>query len=296
MQSLSWDNYQYVLAIHRCQTLSGAARFLGVNETTVSRRLVQTEQFLKLRLFSRRATGLEATDAGLRLIHRLERAKFELDEAQVEVATGTETIGGSLRVAGDSLLLNHMLVPSLREFFSQYPALSCELITQGDNGSLKDCDVALRYGDSLSAATLASHETLLLLGKLEFAVFTAKSLSSNCLAQSLPWLVQSSLATDKLPDVVDATGHVPYATNVNRLRVVSADTLLSYALAGLGKCVLPKGVGLQNPQLVMMDGFVPSQPRDLVRICQLELLGTSRLMACDDWLRRCVSTFNDPDG
>ncbi len=296
MQSLSWDNYQYVLAIHRCQTIAGAARSLGVNETTVSRRLVQTERFLQSRLFSRRSSGLVATDSGLRLIQRLERVKFELDEGQAEVATGVEVIGGSLRVASELLLLNYMLVPSLHQLLDRHTSLSCELLTICANNSLKDCDVAVRYSDFINTGDSAGSNSSEVLGAVEFGVFAATRWGNESSADSIPWLVESENTKPKVQDSAWGSVEVLSASSQNRVRMAGAETLLSCAAAGLGKCLLPKGVGLRNPALVQLNDSASCPPQDVVRLCQPELLGTDRLAACDEWLKHCVHAFNEPAG
>lgn len=282
MQSLSWDNYQYVLAIHRCHTLAGAARSMGVNETTVSRRLAQTEQFLQLRLFSRRSTGLVPTESGLQLIQRLERAKFEIDEAEAAIMTQHSAIGGALRIACNTLLLNNMLVPCLSHLLEQYPALACELVTMGVSEPMRDSDIALRFGDSIQSSRSEQRNPPLVLGRIEFGVFAASRWNNVATSAPAPWLVHLEDGLDWMPQAEST-----------RLSMASADTLLSCARAGLGKCLLPKGVGLRHPDLVLLDDSAPVVVRDVVRICQPELIGTARLGACDEWLHQCLAFFND---
>ena len=50
---LSWDDFRYVKAIAEFRSLAGAAEALGVNHSTVFRRLGQIEQQLGSRLFER---------------------------------------------------------------------------------------------------------------------------------------------------------------------------------------------------------------------------------------------------
>jgi hypothetical protein len=50
---INWNDLRYVLAVARAGTLSGAARALGVNETTVGRRLAAIEDALGVHLFEK---------------------------------------------------------------------------------------------------------------------------------------------------------------------------------------------------------------------------------------------------
>ncbi len=52
---MNWDDLRYFLALVDCGTLTGAARRLQVEHTTVARRIDALEAALKLRLFDRLA-------------------------------------------------------------------------------------------------------------------------------------------------------------------------------------------------------------------------------------------------
>ena len=54
---MGWDDLRYVLAVARTGSLAGAARSLGVNHTTVLRRVDAFEKTLGLRLFERLPAG-----------------------------------------------------------------------------------------------------------------------------------------------------------------------------------------------------------------------------------------------
>ncbi|MEM9491586.1 MAG: LysR family transcriptional regulator, partial [Myxococcota bacterium] len=61
---LPWDDLRFVLAMSRGGSATAAGRELGVNATTVTRRIQALEDHLGVRLFDRRSTGMVATDAG----------------------------------------------------------------------------------------------------------------------------------------------------------------------------------------------------------------------------------------
>ena len=63
-----WDDLRYVLAVANAGSLVGAARSLGVNHTTVLRRIIAFEKGLGLRLFERLPTGYALTAGGEELI------------------------------------------------------------------------------------------------------------------------------------------------------------------------------------------------------------------------------------
>ncbi len=65
MQVLNWDDLKFILVVARARSLAGAARLIGVNETTVARRIAQAEKRLGARLFERNDGVLHPTEAGV---------------------------------------------------------------------------------------------------------------------------------------------------------------------------------------------------------------------------------------
>jgi DNA-binding transcriptional LysR family regulator len=70
---LSWDDFRYVKAIAGGRSLAGAAEALGVNHSTVFRRLGQIEGQLGSRLFERSRAGYALTPCGEEMVRLAER-------------------------------------------------------------------------------------------------------------------------------------------------------------------------------------------------------------------------------
>jgi DNA-binding transcriptional LysR family regulator len=79
MQDLDWNDLRYVLSLSRTGRIAAAARKLGVNETTVTRRIARIERLLGVRLFERNAGILTPTDTGKIVICRAERIELDVD-------------------------------------------------------------------------------------------------------------------------------------------------------------------------------------------------------------------------
>ena len=67
---LDWNDLRTFLAVHRSGTLARAATTLGINATTVGRRLAVLEEELGAKLFDRTPDGYSVTQAGLDLLPR----------------------------------------------------------------------------------------------------------------------------------------------------------------------------------------------------------------------------------
>src|SRR3546814_9397691 len=84
-----WDDMRYALAIARSGGLAGAAAALGVNPSTVFRRLKGLEDALGARLFERLPGGYRPTAAGEQVIGAAERMEPEAN-ADDRLVTGRD--------------------------------------------------------------------------------------------------------------------------------------------------------------------------------------------------------------
>ena len=70
---INWDDYQYFLKVALLGSLNGAAAALGVNHSTVFRRISSLEDKMDVRLFERLKTGYVLTEAGEEILEQVQR-------------------------------------------------------------------------------------------------------------------------------------------------------------------------------------------------------------------------------
>ncbi len=145
-QDGSWDDLRLVLAVVRGGGLSGAARRLGVNHTTVLRRLDVAEERLGAKLFERTPTGYIATAAGEEMADVA--ARVEEDVLGLERRLSGRDVGltGTVRCATVDTLAEYFLPPHLAAFRQAYPGIVVELAASERivNLTQRDADVAIR--------------------------------------------------------------------------------------------------------------------------------------------------------
>ena len=95
----SWDDLRFLLAVARTGTLSGAARRLGVNHTTVSRRIRALEERVGVRLFERLSSGWATTEAGEDMLASARRVEEEMAALDRRVLGQDARLSGTVRVA-----------------------------------------------------------------------------------------------------------------------------------------------------------------------------------------------------
>ncbi len=147
LRPLDWNDLRYLLAVARGGTLAGAAKGLGVDDSTVSRRVARLEARLEARLFERAGDGrLRPTPAGAEALERAERMELEVEGLRDSVTGADAVCAGTVRLTSVPLLVNRLLVPALPGLLDRHPALNLELVADPSDLSLRrrEADIALR--------------------------------------------------------------------------------------------------------------------------------------------------------
>jgi DNA-binding transcriptional LysR family regulator len=119
---MEWDDLRYVLAVAHARSLAGAARALGVNHTTVLRRISAFEKTLGLRLFERLPTGYALTAGGEELIAAARQVSDTVIELERKLAGQDLRLSGTIRVTTTDTLMGSILPESWRTFARRIPA------------------------------------------------------------------------------------------------------------------------------------------------------------------------------
>jgi molybdate transport repressor ModE-like protein len=113
---MQWDDLRIVLAIARAGSLAGAARGLGVNHSTVFRRLNTFEETLGVRLFERLQSGYALTVAGEEMRASAELMEREIDRLDRRITGQDLRLHGSLVVTTTDTLATSILGPHIGAF------------------------------------------------------------------------------------------------------------------------------------------------------------------------------------
>lgn len=143
---LDWDDYRFFLAVARAGTLSGAAQRLGVNHSTVSRRIAAMEEAAKVRLFDKQKDGYALTDAGLALLERAGAAENAVHAAERTLRAHDYTLTGELVISAPLALGVTVLTPIIARFSRAHPDIMLTLISSDDIANLtrREADIAIR--------------------------------------------------------------------------------------------------------------------------------------------------------
>jgi DNA-binding transcriptional LysR family regulator len=169
---MDWQDLRCFVAMAQTGSVSAAARELGVNHSTVLRRLDSLERALGTRLFERFQSGYVMTAAGETLQARLAGVDEQIAAAQSAVGGHDQELSGEIRITTTDTLARSMLMPALARFQHQHPGVRLQLVMNNAflNLNRREADVALRPSNT-PPDTLVGRK----LGMLPSAIYAARS-------------------------------------------------------------------------------------------------------------------------
>lgn len=127
-REMDWNDLRYFLAVARLGRLSPAARRLGVEHSTVARRIDALERAMGTRLFDRRPDGLILTEAGQALLPMAEMVESTVAVVSEELADRDVAISGEVRLGIPEGLAVIFLTPRIKPLLDEHPRLTLELL------------------------------------------------------------------------------------------------------------------------------------------------------------------------
>lgn len=247
---ISADDLSYFLQVARQERLTLAGRALGVNHTTVGRRVTRLESRLGRRLFDRRSSGWKLTEVGERLLIHAETIEDALAEAKSVGSDSKSSLTGSVRIVAPDGFGAFLLVPALQPLRQKHPDLTIEIMTASQRSSFteREFDVAVVlvepsrnavWSEPLLDYTLclyASHDYL----KQYEAIRTVEDLRNH----TLIFYVDEALDIDPLRIMNEILpDHSP------RIQINNITGHWRATAAGLGISPLPSFIGDEDPNL-----------------------------------------------
>ena len=142
---MNWDDVRLFLSVARSGQFLSAARKLGVNHATLSRRISALEAAIGTQLFLRSTNGCELTEEGQRLLAGAERMETEMLNAQANLGRVDTAVAGTVRIGAPDGLGVSFLAPRLGRLTARYPDLKIQLVPVPRSFSLsqREADIAI---------------------------------------------------------------------------------------------------------------------------------------------------------
>jgi DNA-binding transcriptional LysR family regulator len=252
MQSrFRWDDARVLLALHRAGTLSAAAAALGVDASTVGRRVDALEEALGARLFDRTPDGAVATAVADELVPHAEA----MERAAMELAGGAASfereVEGVVRISMPPGIADLLVAPYLPALHARHPRLRIELDARVGYVDLarREADLVLRgirpdRGDLVAVRIAASRSVPIAQGAL------ARRLGRVSDIAAVPWITYG-LDLAHIPDAAWVGAAVPEEAIF--LRTSSFTAQVAAVEVGLGVTLIPEALIAARPHLVRLE-------------------------------------------
>ncbi|WGI22727.1 LysR family transcriptional regulator [Amylibacter sp. IMCC11727] len=288
--TFNWDDLKYFLAVARAGTLRGGSEALGINHTTVTRRLSMMEDRAGARLFDRSKRGLVLTQLGDDFMPYAERVEEEMNAAARVIAGSDTEPKGTVHVTVPHALSMTSIVDDFSKFSDLYPAIELNVRFTNDIADLakREADVSFRaafhvdddvVGRKLVACSQAAYCTP------EYA----KRVKDNG-GEGLHFIGWFEPEGDITAPWVKAT-HYPKAQL--RHRISEAVPHVTLAAAGMGMAYLVCAMGDRHPGLVRAPFQTPVPTRSLWLLLHRDLRKNARVRVFVDFIAAEIQSRRD---
>lgn len=253
IEDVNWDDGRLFLAVARAGQMLGAARTLGLNQATLSRRMTQLEQSIGARLLVRRTTGCDLTEAGRTLATALERIEGEFLASTAGLRGAEAGFAGSLRIGAPDGFGTSFLAPRLASLAARHPDLHLQLVPVPRSFSLsqREADIAVIVGrperGRLIGRKLVDYSLSLYAARGYLAAHPAPSMPADLAGHRLIGYVEDLIYAPSLN--YNAEAWRPWRSH---LEIASATGQLEAARSGAGIAILHDYLASPHPELVLL--------------------------------------------
>ena len=286
MAEFDWNDVRAFLAVARSGRLTAAAARLGVDHSTLSRRIASLEHALRTKLFDRSPAGYTLTEQGRRLLpigEEMERLAIGAGEA---VGGSATSVAGTVRIGSPEGFGSYFLAPRIGRLKALHPRLTVQLVAAPAVFSLarRDADIVVSVSrppaGRLTVAKLIDYDLGLYAapGYLQDApaIESSQDLSRHRFISYIGELLH-------FPEL-DFLQHVAPGgtTSVESSNLVAQ---LRATLAGAGLCVLPAFLAGEEEGLVRVLPEEISLTRSLWLTVHQDLAELARVRAAVGFIR-----------
>jgi len=279
---MNWDDLRLFLAVARTGSISGAAKQLGVQHSTVSRRIRHFEKTLGTRLLERKTGRYELTPAGQNVKEASNRIEQEVLGVDGAILGKDTQLVGPLKVAALNNMASTILMPMFASFNRLRPQVELHIIVSNIDVSLsqREADVAIRLTNTPTDTLIGKRITTVAsciygsreyLNKMREQGSEPRWIGVNCCGFHKSWTKQ--LATEQ--------SHHFY----------SDDTQLTQAALqqGMGISILPCFMGDSDPLLERYGDPDPALNLGLWVLVHPDLKRTARVLAFRDHMVQAIN-------
>lgn len=289
MQNIDWDIFRFVVAVADKGSAVSAAQSLGVNASTVLRKIGKFEEENGIRLFERRQTGYSPTVECAAVVEAARQIEQSVAGISRDILGRDLRLEGRVTVTTTDSLLNSVLAPHISAFSRQNPRIQIEVSVTNTRLNLTrhDADVAIRATNRPPDALVGQR-----VADLAFAIYGTPEVIAGLPARArshdfgdLNWVgIGDALAGS--PVGLWLRENVPASAIV-----VTADTFVAVrdcAAAGAGLAVMPCCLGDKTAQLRRVGKPILEMQTGLWILTHPDVRGAARVKAFNEYMTQSL--------
>lgn len=278
INSVNLEDLRYFLALTRYGKLAVAAQRLGVEHTTIRRRVNALERDLGNRLFDKTPGGWILTAAGQRLLPYAQRIESESDSARAAITDQKNSPQGTVRIVATDGFGGTVIAPGLARLRKEHPAIEIELVTTSHllSYGVGEFDIAVTLHrperPGFKMMHLCDYDLRLYASPQYLADHPPISGPGDLALHDIVWFVESLL---DLPELQSAQDLAAKANIVFRTTNLFAQ--LEAAASGIGMALIPCFLAHNDPRLRPVLHSQVCAQRSFWMIVPTRLLNTERV-------------------
>ncbi len=272
----NWDDIRVFLAVARAKSGAGGARQLGIDQSTVSRRINSFEKKAQVRLFDRHRDGYHLTAAGEELMKTALRIEDDVAEINRSLIGQDTALTGTIRVTTVDTIANFLMIPVFKSFLEAHPDIDLRVHVSYDQVSLSrsEADVAIRISNNPPEGLIGRKLTTLAFADYTSRTYLEKRYPNK--KEEMTWVGwDSETLKGKWP------GH-PVPKKRKKVLFNTISSIVEAVKIGMGISTLPCFIGDTIPNLVRLSPASDYKQVDLWLLTHRDLRLTARVRAFND--------------
>lgn len=294
-QRFDWSDMRVFLHVAEAQSLTAAAKTLGLTQPTVTQRVQGLEDRLQARLFVRSAQGVTLTDAGKQILEEARSMERAARNVNRFVHERDNLLEGRVKLAAPDGMAGFWIAPRLPEFFRLNPeiSLSIDAGLWPDDPVRSELDVSLQY-----EATQQGDFVVQPVATLHYAPFaTRRYLELYGQPKTLQDLLRHRVIAHSAVRFQEETWD-PRMAAVRMLAEGATDTNCSATIimavqAGAAIGQLPTCAVRFMPDIVMLSEIPIASPK-LLLVYRVDVGRTARVKRVIDWVKAIFEPADNP--
>ena len=290
-----WDDLRIFLAVARARKMAPAARALGIDATTIGRRLSRLAEALGADLFETAGGERSLTERGQALFRHAESIESAALAAMEDVTGQQRSLSGQVRLSVAEGFGTWILAPGLAAFHAQHPGIRLDLITASGflNPSKREADMAV-----MLARPQRGHLSVRRLGDYRLHLYASADYLARSGTPQDRGALRRHVLVGYVPEFIfspelDYLGEVEPGLEAG-LRSTSINVQHRIVAEGAGIGVLPDFIGSRDARLIPLMRNDIEIVRSFWLVTHQDLRRLARIDAVAQWLQARVATLGVP--